>query len=165
MHVPEIPHLSAADPELAGLIEGEAQRQHDKLRLIPSENYVSPAVLEATGSVLTNKYSEGYAGRRYYEGQQFIDQIEQLAVERARSLFGVDHANIQPYSGSPAASTSSLAAPTTTCCSSTSPPRASRARSPRRRWIGRGSRSTTTPSLTTHASRSTRQGSGSARRP
>ena len=102
MHVPEIPHLSAADPDLAGLIEGEAQRQHDKLRLIPSENYVSPAVLEATGSVLTNKYSEGYAGRRYYEGQQFIDQIEQLAVERARSLFGVDHANVQPYSGSPA---------------------------------------------------------------
>jgi glycine hydroxymethyltransferase len=102
MHVPDITHLSAADPELAGLIQGEVQRQHDKLRMIASENYVSPAVLEATGSVLTNKYSEGYAGRRYYEGQQFIDQIEQLAVERAKSLFGVDHANVQPYSGSPA---------------------------------------------------------------
>ena len=102
MHVPDIPHLTAADPDLAELILGEAQRQHDKLRMIASENYVSPAVLEATGSVLTNKYSEGYAGRRYYEGQQFIDQIEQLAVERAKSLFGVDHANVQPYSGSPA---------------------------------------------------------------
>src|SRR5262252_3150458 len=73
-----------------------------KIRLIPSENYVSTAVLEASGSVLTNKYSEGYPGRRYYEGQQFIDQIETLARDRAQALFGVDHANVQPYSGSPA---------------------------------------------------------------
>ena len=102
MHVPPLPHLAATDPQLAGLIEAEAQRQHDKLRMIPSENYVSTAVLEATGSVLTNKYSEGYAGKRYYEGQQLIDPIETLTVERARSLFGVDHANVQPYSGSPA---------------------------------------------------------------
>jgi glycine hydroxymethyltransferase len=102
MHVPPIPSLTSADPQLAALIEGEAQRQHDKLRMIASENYVSTAVLEASGTVLTNKYSEGYAGRRYYEGQQFIDQIETLAIERARSLFGVDHANVQPYSGSPA---------------------------------------------------------------
>jgi glycine hydroxymethyltransferase len=102
MHVPPIPHLTAADPELAALVEGEAQRQRDVLRMIPSENYVSPAVLEATGSVLTNKYSEGYPGKRYYEGQQFIDPIEELAVERARALFGVEHANVQPYSGSPA---------------------------------------------------------------
>ncbi len=102
MHTPPIPHLTAADPQLAGLIEQEARRQHDKLRMIASENYVSTAVLEASGTVLTNKYSEGYAGRRYYEGQQFIDQIETLAVERARALFGVDHANVQPYSGSPA---------------------------------------------------------------
>jgi glycine hydroxymethyltransferase len=102
MHTPPIPHLAAEDPRLAGLIEAEAQRQHDKLRMIASENYVSPAVLEATGSVLTNKYSEGYAGRRYYEGQQIIDQIETLTVERAKALFGVDHANVQPYSGSPA---------------------------------------------------------------
>ncbi len=102
MHVPPIPHLSAADPQLADLIQGEAQRQHDTLRMIPSENYVSPAVLEATGTVLTNKYSEGYAGKRYYEGQQFIDPIETLAVDRAKALFGVDHANVQPYSGSPA---------------------------------------------------------------
>jgi glycine hydroxymethyltransferase len=102
MHTPPIPELAAADPQLAGLIEAEAQRQHDKLRMIASENYVSTAVLEATGSVLTNKYSEGYASKRYYEGQQLIDQIETLAVDRAKALFGVDHANVQPYSGSPA---------------------------------------------------------------
>ncbi len=102
MHVPPIPHLTSTDPDLAELIQRETERQHDKLRMIPSENYVSTAVLEATGSVLTNKYSEGYAGRRYYEGQQFIDPIELLAIERAKALFGVDHANVQPYSGSPA---------------------------------------------------------------
>src|SRR4051812_28657079 len=102
MHEPAIPHLTAADPELAALIEGEAKRQYEKVRLIASENYVSTAVLEATGTVLTNKYSEGYPGKRYYEGQQFIDQIETLAIERAKSLFGTDHANVQPYSGSPA---------------------------------------------------------------
>ncbi|MCM0673476.1 serine hydroxymethyltransferase [Micromonospora phytophila] len=95
-------HLTAADPQVANLIEAEAHRQHDKLRMIPSENYVSAAVLEATGSVLTNKYSEGYVGRRYYEGQQFIDPIETLAIDRARALFGVEHVNVQPYSGSPA---------------------------------------------------------------
>jgi glycine hydroxymethyltransferase len=102
MHVPPLHSLITADPRLAELIEAEATRQHDKLRMIPSENYVSAAVLEATGSVLTNKYSEGYAGKRYYEGQQYVDPIELLAAERARSLFGVDHANVQPYSGSPA---------------------------------------------------------------
>ncbi|SDY56782.1 serine hydroxymethyltransferase [Micromonospora pattaloongensis] len=102
MHVPPIPSLTATDPQLAELIEGEARRQHDKLRMIASENYVSTAVLEASGTVLTNKYSEGYAGKRYYEGQQFIDPIETLAVERAREVFRVDHANVQPYSGSPA---------------------------------------------------------------
>ena len=102
MHVPPIPNLTAADPRLAALIEAEAERQHDKLRMIPAENYVSPAVLEATGTVLTNKYSEGYPGKRYYEGQQCVDPIEILAIERARTLFGVDHVNVQPYSGSPA---------------------------------------------------------------
>src|SRR5690606_29728360 len=102
MHEPSIPHLTAADPQLASLIEAEAARQHDTLRMVPSENYVSVAVLEASGTVLTNKYSEGYAGRRYYEGQQYIDPIETLAIERARALFGVAHANVQPYSGSPA---------------------------------------------------------------
>ena len=102
MHQPPIPHVAGTDPEIAELIQAEARRQRDKIRLIPSENYVSVAVLEATGSVLTNKYSEGYPGRRYYEGQQFIDQIERLACQRAEALFGVDHANVQPYSGSPA---------------------------------------------------------------
>ena len=102
MHQPPIPHVAGTDPDIAELIQAEARRQRDKVRLIPSENYVSVAVLEASGSVLTNKYSEGYPGRRYYEGQQFIDQIERIAVERAEQLFGVDHANVQPYSGSPA---------------------------------------------------------------
>jgi glycine hydroxymethyltransferase len=101
-HQPASPTLAAADPEIAGLVEAEARRQHEKIRLIASENYVSQAVLEATGTVLTNKYSEGYPGKRYYEGQQLIDQVETLAIERAKSVFGVDHANVQPYSGSPA---------------------------------------------------------------
>jgi glycine hydroxymethyltransferase len=102
MHQPPIPQVEAEDPEIAALINAEAQRQHDKIRLIPSENYVSTAVLEASGSVLTNKYSEGYPGRRYYEGQQVIDPVETIAQERAKAVFGVDHANVQPYSGSPA---------------------------------------------------------------
>ncbi|HUZ54571.1 MAG TPA: serine hydroxymethyltransferase [Streptosporangiaceae bacterium] len=102
MHQPPVPHVASTDPEIAELIEAEARRQFEKLRMIASENYVSEAVLEASGSVLTNKYSEGYAGRRYYEGQQFIDPIEMIAVQRAMDLFGVDHANVQPYSGSPA---------------------------------------------------------------
>ncbi|MGH2811858.1 MAG: serine hydroxymethyltransferase [Actinomycetota bacterium] len=95
------PALESTDSEIAGLISAEERRQFDKIRLIPSENYVSQAVLEATGSVLTNKYSEGYSGKRYYEGQQNIDPIESIAVERAKSLFGADHANVQPYSGTP----------------------------------------------------------------
>src|SRR5690349_21305762 len=102
MHIPPIPAVETADPEIARLIDDEARRQYEKARLIPSENYVSVAVLEASGSVLTNKYSEGYPGRRYYEGQQFIDQVETIARDRATALFGVDHANVQPYSGSPA---------------------------------------------------------------
>lgn len=96
------PQLRRTDPEIASLVRAEELLQQDTLRLIPSENYVSAAVLEATGTVLTNKYSEGYPGRRYYEGQQNIDPIEIIARERAKSLFGVDHANVQPYSGSPA---------------------------------------------------------------
>ncbi len=102
MHQPPIPHVASTDPEIADLIEAEARRQFEKIRLIPSENYVSEAVLEASGTVLTNKYSEGYPGRRYYEGQQFIDPIEMIAAQRAEALFGVDVANVQPYSGSPA---------------------------------------------------------------
>ncbi len=100
-HQPE-PDLRTGDPEVAALVAAEADRQRASVRLIASENYVSAAVLEATGTVLTNKYSEGYAGKRYYEGQQVIDQVETLAIERAKSLFGVEHANVQPYSGSPA---------------------------------------------------------------
>jgi len=96
------PSLASADPEIAQLVEAEARRQAEKIRMIPSENYVSRAVVEATATLLTNKYSEGYPGKRYYEGQQVIDQVERMAIERARSLFGVEHANVQPYSGSPA---------------------------------------------------------------
>jgi glycine hydroxymethyltransferase len=102
MHPALAATLHAIDPEIADLIAAEERRQRDKIRLIASENYVSGAVLAATGSVLTNKYSEGYPGKRYYEGQQHIDRIEQLCIDRARALFGADHANVQPYSGSPA---------------------------------------------------------------
>jgi glycine hydroxymethyltransferase len=94
--------LEHADPEIARLIKDEERYQRETVRLIPSENYVSRAVLEASGSVLTNKYSEGYPGKRYYEGQRYIDQLETLVQERAKALFGVEHANVQPYSGSPA---------------------------------------------------------------
>ncbi len=106
------PSLSQRDPEIAGLIHKENVREHESLRLIASENYASRAVMEATGSCLTNKYSEGYAKKRYYEGQQVIDQVEELAIARVRSLFlrkaavpvAADdlHVNVQPYSGSPA---------------------------------------------------------------
>jgi len=102
MHPALAATLAAVDPEIAELIAAEERRQRDKVRLIASENYVSGAVLAATGSVLTNKYSEGYPGKRYYEGQQYIDRVEQLCIDRAKSLFGADHANVQPYSGSPA---------------------------------------------------------------
>jgi glycine hydroxymethyltransferase len=95
-------HLERTDPDIARLIRQEEMRQYESIRLIPSENYVSHAVLEATGTILTNKYSEGYPGKRYYEGQEFIDPIESIARERATRLFGADHANVQPYSGSPA---------------------------------------------------------------
>lgn len=94
--------LSAADPEVAGLVAAEDRRQLETLCLIPSENHVSAAVLAASGSTLTNKYSEGYAGKRYYQGNAVVDDVETLAVARAQALFGVEHANVQPYSGSPA---------------------------------------------------------------
>ncbi|MGL1933328.1 MAG: serine hydroxymethyltransferase [Desulfotalea sp.] len=94
--------LQNQDEEIYSLIKKEEIRQHDKIRLIASENYASSAVLAATGSILTNKYSEGYAGKRYYEGQQIIDQIETIAINRAKDLFGAEHVNVQPYSGSPA---------------------------------------------------------------
>jgi len=94
--------LEMQDPELAAMIGRERARQRDGVELIPSENYVSAAVLEAMGSILTNKYSEGYPGRRYYGGNEHIDEIERLAQQRAMTLFGTPHANVQPYSGSPA---------------------------------------------------------------
>jgi len=97
-----VKELKRTDPEIYDLIRQEERYQLDSIRLIPSENYVSKAVLEATGSVLTNKYSEGYPGRRYYEGQRYVDRIETIVIERARALFGAEHANVQPYSGSPA---------------------------------------------------------------
>jgi glycine hydroxymethyltransferase len=94
--------LHRTDPQIAALIEAEARDQASTIRLIPSENYTSKAVLEASGSVLCNKYSEGYPGKRYYEGQTQIDAVETLCVERAKALFGAEAANVQPYSGSPA---------------------------------------------------------------
>ncbi|MBS1196977.1 MAG: serine hydroxymethyltransferase [Proteobacteria bacterium] len=94
--------LSQTDPQIAALLAAEEARQRETIRLIASENFASAAVREASASLLTNKYSEGYPGARYYEGQQVIDQIERLAISRAQTLFGAEHANVQPYSGSPA---------------------------------------------------------------
>ncbi len=94
--------IDVTDPDLAALLLREDERQAQSLCLIPSENYCSTAVLEANGSVLVNKYSEGYPGRRYYEGNEVIDEVERLAIARAQELFGAEHANVQPYSGSPA---------------------------------------------------------------
>src|SRR6266436_1977708 len=90
------------DPQLYKFIIEETKRQEEGLEMIPSENYVSPAVREVNGSILTNKYSEGYPHKRYYGGNEFIDNIEDLAKERAKKLFKVEHVNVQPYSGSPA---------------------------------------------------------------
>jgi glycine hydroxymethyltransferase len=94
--------LSGVDPEVAQALDDEVRRQAGGLELIASENFVSEAVLEAVGSVLTNKYAEGYPGRRYYGGCEFVDVVERLAIERARELFGAEHANVQPHSGSQA---------------------------------------------------------------
>jgi glycine hydroxymethyltransferase len=94
--------LREVDPEVAGLIEEEIARQNDGIELIASENFVSPAVLEAMGSPLTNKYAEGLPGKRYYGGCEVVDRIEQLAIDRAKQLFGADHANVQPHSGAQA---------------------------------------------------------------
>jgi glycine hydroxymethyltransferase len=94
--------LSEVDPELYQAIKDEERRQHDKIELIASENYVSRAVLEAQGSVLTNKYAEGYPGKRYYGGCEYVDVAETLAISRAKELFGADHVNVQPHSGAQA---------------------------------------------------------------
>ena len=95
-------HLSSVDPEIAAAIGQEAHRQEEGLELIASENFVSPAVLEAAGSVMTNKYAEGYPGKRYYGGCEFVDIAESLAIDRAKQLFGAEHANVQPHSGAQA---------------------------------------------------------------
>ena len=89
------------DPEVWAAIADEIDRQQDGLEMIASENYTSPAVMQAVGSVLTNKYAEGYPGRRYYGGCEFVDVVEDLARDRAKQLFGAEHANVQPHSGSP----------------------------------------------------------------
>ena len=94
--------LQQTDPEIYNIIQEEAERQEYGIELIASENYTSKAVMEAMGSVLTNKYSEGYVGKRYYGGNEVIDKMEALAIERCKKLFGCDHVNIQPLSGSPA---------------------------------------------------------------
>ncbi len=112
LHSPHDPHsaqgkffsapLAQADPEIAGVLDSELARQHDEIELIASENYVSRAVLEAAGSVLTNKYAEGYPGKRYYGGCHVVDVAEELAIERANRMFGCEFANVQPHSGSQA---------------------------------------------------------------
>jgi len=97
-----IDHVRKTDPEIAAALDGEIERQRNKLEMIASENFTSRAVMEACGSVMTNKYAEGYPGKRYYGGCQFVDQSETLAIDRAKKLFGADHANVQPHSGSQA---------------------------------------------------------------
>ena len=94
--------LADVDPEIARAIENETERQETGLELIASENFVSGAILEATGTVFTNKYAEGYPGRRYYGGCEFVDVVESLAISRAKALFGAEHANVQPHSGAQA---------------------------------------------------------------
>src|ERR1051325_5446325 len=94
--------LAEVDPLISGAIDDEVRRQHEGLELIASENFVSEAVLEAAGSVFTNKYAEGYIGKRYYGGCEFTDVVEGLAIERAKQLFGCEHVNVQPHSGSQA---------------------------------------------------------------
>lgn len=91
--------LAAVDPEINAAIGEELGRQRNKIELIASENFVSPAVMEAMGTVLTNKYAEGYPGHRYYGGCEYVDKVEILAIERAKKLFGADHVNVQPHSG------------------------------------------------------------------
>jgi glycine hydroxymethyltransferase len=98
----EYPHVHETDPEVAAALDGELARQQDTLAMIASENHVSPAVMEAQGSTLTNKYAEGYPGARYYAGCEYADRVEQLAINRAKELWGADHVNVQPHSGTQA---------------------------------------------------------------
>src|SRR6187431_537757 len=99
---PDFSELERVDPEIAGVVLGELERQRGSLQLIASENFTSPAVLAALGSTLTNKYAEGYPGRRYYGGCEVVDRAETLGIERAKELFGAEHANLQPHSGASA---------------------------------------------------------------
>ena len=99
---PDSQSIAHADPELWAALQSEFRRQEDGVELIASENYASPAVLAAQGSVLTNKYAEGYPGKRYYGGCEFVDVAEQLAIDRVKKLFGAEYANVQPHSGSQA---------------------------------------------------------------
>ena len=101
--------LQDSDPEIAAIIKKEEERQRCGLEMIASENYVSDSVMQAQGSVLTNKYAEGYPSKRYYGGCEFIDQSEQIAINRVKQLFGAEHANVQPHSGSQANMASYLA--------------------------------------------------------
>src|SRR5216117_480949 len=101
--------IARADPELWSAIASEYRRQEEGIELIASENYASPAVLAAQGTVLTNKYAEGYPGKRYYGGCEFVDVAEQLAIDRARALFGAEHANVQPHAGAQANAAAYLA--------------------------------------------------------
>src|SRR5881227_1125518 len=103
------PSLAAVDPALWSAMQSEFRRQEEGIELIASENYASPAVLAAQGSVLTNKYAEGYPGKRYYGGCEYVDVAEQLAIDRAKKLFGADYANVQPHSGSQANAAAYLA--------------------------------------------------------
>src|SRR5271156_7205935 len=102
MQLLETTFLAEQDPELYAAIRGEERRQRDNLELIASENYASRAVREASASVLTNKYAEGYPGKRYYGGCEFVDVAERLAIERAKAIFGAEHANVQPHAGAQA---------------------------------------------------------------
>src|SRR5688572_2485028 len=99
---PDYDALRDSDPEIAEALDNELRRQRTNLQLIASENLTSPSVLAAQGTVLTNKYAEGYPGRRYYGGCEFVDVAESLAIERAKALFGADHANVQPHAGAQA---------------------------------------------------------------
>ena len=123
--------LRDGDPAVARLVDLELARQRDGLELIASENFASRAVLDAAGTPLTNKYAEGYPGRRYYGGCEIVDQVEQLAIDRAKELFGADHANVQPHSGfSTAMKAAKLAcAPEWGCTFAWSAPKSSFARS------------------------------------
>ena len=122
----EYPAVKQSDPEIYAAMQRELERQQTHIELIASENFVSPAVMEAMGSHLTNKYAEGYPGKRYYGGCQFVDEVEDLARERAKKLFGADHANVQPTAAtSPTAAPSTSPASTSTSWPTTSTKRPS----------------------------------------